>query len=95
MTDREIAENMAAELATHPPVEVVLTATGAVHLVGLLQLVLRHPAIGGSSRDTAIAIIEQVRVYFAGCPTTLAVIRRGDDPREDRRPDAPPDARPS
>lgn len=84
MTDKEIAEQMAAELATHPPVEVLLTATGAVHLVGLLQLVLRHPAISGSSRDTAVAIVEQIRVYFAGCPTTLAVMRRGDDPSQDR-----------
>lgn len=75
---------MAAELATHPPVEVVLTAVGAVHLAGLLQLVLRHPSIGSSSRDTAVAIIEQIRVYFAACPATLAVMRAGDDPSQDR-----------
>ena len=77
---------LAAELATHPPVEVVLTATGALHLAGLLQLVLRHPYISGSSHDTAIAIIEQIRVYLADCPTTLFVLTKGDDPRNDRVP---------
>jgi hypothetical protein len=75
---------LAAELATHPPIDVVLTATGALHLAGMLQLVLRHPLIGGSTRDTAIAIIEQLRVYFAAAPATLEVIRRGDDPQQDR-----------
>lgn len=82
--DEQLAQQMAAELATHPPVEVVLTAVGGMHLAGLLQLVLRHPLIGGSSRDTAIAIIEQLRVYFADAPATLAVMKRGDDPSQDR-----------
>lgn len=86
MTDQEIAERMAGEMAVHPPVEVVLTATGAMHLAGLLQLVLRHPYVAGSSRDTAITIIEQIRVYFADCPTTLLVLRKGDDPTQDRIP---------
>ncbi len=82
--DQQIVERMAAELATHPPVEVHLTATGALHLVGLLQLVTRHPLIAPSSRATAIAVIEQLRVYFVDAPATLAVIRRGDDPSQDR-----------
>jgi hypothetical protein len=92
MTEKEITERLAAELAGHPPVEVVLTATGAMHLVGLLQLVLRHPYIGGSSRDTAVTIIEQMRVYFADCPTTLFVIDKGNDPSQDRVPPKVPES---
>jgi hypothetical protein len=84
MTDQQLAERLAAELATHPPIEVVLTATGGLHLAGMLQLVLRHPHIAGSTRDTAIAIIEQLRVYFADAPATSEVLRRGDDPGQDR-----------
>jgi hypothetical protein len=92
VTDQEIAERMAAELAGHPPVEVFLTASGAMHLAGLLQLVLRHPYVGGSSRDTAIAIIEQIRVYFVDCPTTLYVLKKGDDPSQDRVPPKVPES---
>jgi hypothetical protein len=92
MTDKEITEHMAAEMAGHPPVEVVLTATGALHLAGLLQLVLRHPYVGGSSRDTAVTIIEQIRVYFGDCPTTLFVLQRGDDPSQDRVPPKVPES---
>jgi hypothetical protein len=84
MDDKQLEQRLAAELATHPPVEIVLTAVGGLHLAGLLQLVLRHPMIGGSSRDTAIMIIEQLRVYFADAPATSEVLRRGDDPRQDR-----------
>jgi hypothetical protein len=93
--DEQLAANLAAELATHPPVEVHLTATGALHLVGLLQLVLRHPMIAQSSRATAIAVIEQLRVYFVDAPATLAVIRRGDDPGQDRPAPGPAPRRPS
>lgn len=82
--DDKLAADMAAELAVHPPVDIVLTATGALHLAGILQLTLRHPLIGTSTRATAIAILEQLRTYFADAPATLAVLRRGDDPSQDR-----------
>jgi hypothetical protein len=85
MTDDEkIVAEMGAELSVHPPIEIVLTATGALHLAGILQLTLRHPMIGTSTRATAVAIIEQLRTYFADAPATLKVIQRGDDPSQDR-----------
>jgi hypothetical protein len=82
--DDKLAADLAAELAVHPPVEIVLTATGALHLAAMLQLTLRHPLISQSTREAAELILEQLRHYFADAPATMAVLLCGDDPNQDR-----------
>jgi hypothetical protein len=87
LTDPALLAAMVAELATREaPIEVVLRPLSALHLAGLLQLALRHPETSASSAHARIAntFIELVRAYFAGCPATLEILRRGDDPTEDR-----------
>jgi hypothetical protein len=66
--------------------EIVLQPTTALHLAGLIQLALRHPAARqrASHLATGGAFLAGVRAYFADCPAVLEVLRRGDDPAEDR-----------
>ncbi|HLX21676.1 MAG TPA: hypothetical protein VKR23_16135 [Gaiellaceae bacterium] len=81
-----LVDQMAREVASREaPLEFVLRPVSALHLAGLLQLALRHPGTATSDSHTRIALtfIEHVRAYFADCPATLEVLRRGDDPSED------------
>jgi hypothetical protein len=71
------------------PIELVLRPITAFSLAGALQLALRHPALAEPSAGSAEAarlFIEHVRAYFAdtGAEACLEVLRRGDDPAEDR-----------
>jgi len=84
MTDDEMLARMVEEVANRDPFHLVLNATATVQLAGLLQLVLRHPKLDANNRGTAVMVVEQVRAYFADAPATLDVMRRGDDPRQDR-----------
>jgi hypothetical protein len=81
---RLLADEMVQALATKGLMELVLRPQSAFHLAGLVQLALRHPGLNESSRHMGVTVIEHVRGYFADAPTVLAVLRRGDDPREDR-----------
>ena len=64
--------------------ELVIKPDSLFHMVGLMQLALRHPALAPSSRALAGTFIAGAREYFADCPTVLEVIERGFDPAEDR-----------
>jgi len=55
-----------------------------LELVGLLQLATRHPSLGPRARYLARHLIDELREYFADAPATLDLIRRGDDPAQDR-----------
>jgi hypothetical protein len=81
-----LVEGMAAELeAKEQPLTLVLQPFSVLLLTGLLQLALRHPNVPESSRDFGEQFLSGVREYFADCPHTLDVVRRGDDPNEDRQ----------
>jgi hypothetical protein len=85
--DDDLVRRMAAELdRCEAPLEVVLRPVSAFHLAGLLQLALRHPHVEPTSRTVAWTFIEHVRAYFGDhdADAVLDVLRRGDDPREDR-----------
>jgi hypothetical protein len=86
--DDQILGALARELAAKAsgPFEVVLRPLTALHLAGLIQLALRHPAARqrASHLATGGAFLAGVRAYFADCPAVLEVLRRGDDPAEDR-----------
>lgn len=69
--------------------EAVIKPDSLFHLVGLLQLALRHPDLAPASRALAHAFINGAREYFADCPTILDVIERGFDPAEDRPAGSP------
>lgn len=84
MTDDEITAHLVAELEQHAPLELVMRPLTVFNLCGLLQLLLRHPHLGDSSRQCAWVFLEHARAYFADCPTVLEVLRRGDNPKEDR-----------
>jgi|SRR5579864_4831180 len=83
--EANITDAMARELrAKANDMEVVFQPVSVFQLAGLVQLALRHPDVGGSLRETAERFLSGVRAYFADCPTVLDVVRRGDDPAEDR-----------
>lgn len=66
------------------PMELVLRPASVFQLTALVQLARRHPGVTGPMRETSDRLLAGVRAYFADCPTVLAVVRRGDDPAEDR-----------
>jgi hypothetical protein len=68
----------------HAPMEIVCQPVSVFQLTGLLQLALRHPGVTPELRTTAERFLAGVREYFADCPAVLEVVRRGDDPAEDR-----------
>jgi len=83
--DHQIATAMAEELlAKEEPMELVMIPLTVLRLTGLVQLALRHPSMAEAGRDAGERFVRAARQYFADCPTVLDVIRRGDDPAEDR-----------
>jgi len=83
--DDDIVQALTEELQhKRAPLELVLQPASALQLAGLVQLATRHPACATSLATTAGAFLAGVREYFAECPMVLEVLRRGDDPREDR-----------
>jgi hypothetical protein len=82
--DREWLELIADELRAHAPMTVTFEPNSVFMLTGLVQLALRHPNVTGVSRDCGERFVASVRRYFADCPFTLEVVRRADDPAEDR-----------
>ena len=65
--------------------ELVMKPDSAFHLVGLDAARAASPrSPGPMSRLLGHTFIDGAREYFADYPTILDVIRRGDDPDEDR-----------
>jgi len=84
-TDQDLIAAMAIELeACEAPIELVLRPSSALHLAGLLQLAMRHPALEARARGVAVTFLAHVRAYFAEAPAVLEALRRGDDPERDR-----------
>ena len=84
-TDDEIIQEMARELAAKTePMQIVMRAFTVMQLTGLVQLACRHSAVSREHRAVAALFLDNVRAYFADCPTMLEVMRRGDDPAQDR-----------
>jgi len=80
----EVVRRMVDELQTLTvPMEVAFQPPTVLQLVGLLQLVLRHPDISAEHRLTAWTFCDAAREYFADCPTLLSVLDAGDDPTQD------------
>ena len=75
---------MTLELLQHGPMELVMQPASVFQLTALVQLACRHPGVTGPMRETADRFLAGVREYFADCPAVLDVVRRGDDPTEDR-----------
>jgi hypothetical protein len=83
--DQDLIAAMAIELeACEAPIELVLRPSSALHLAGLLQLAMRHPALEARARGVALTYLGHVRAYFAEAPAVLEALRRGDDPARDR-----------
>lgn len=84
-TDEEIVYQMIAELQAYDEPLLVgpLAPLEALQLAGLMQLTLRHPHLSDEHRAIAAAVVDTVREYFAGSPTILEILDRGDDPAED------------
>ena len=66
------------------PMDIGFQPLTVFQLTGLVQLALRHPHVSPEPRATAGRFLAAVREYFADCPAVLDVVRRGDDPAEDR-----------
>jgi hypothetical protein len=88
MTDDAITQRLAREIMSMDQhlMELVLQPVSVFQLVAALQLARRHPQF--ADQETVAVTVERfltaAREYFADCPTVLDVIRRGDDPTEDR-----------
>ncbi|HEY6360134.1 MAG TPA: hypothetical protein VIX63_03480 [Vicinamibacterales bacterium] len=72
-------------LEKHTNMELVLRPGAVFQLTALIQLALRHPGVTPDLRVTGERFLAGVREYFGDCPTVLDIVRRGDDPGEDRR----------
>lgn len=66
------------------PMELTLRPISVFQLTALVQVAMRHPGVSDSLRETVEMFLAGARDYFADCPTVLDVVRRGDDPAEDR-----------
>jgi hypothetical protein len=82
--DARLVELAALELARKEPMELGLRPESVFYLTGLVQLALRHPTLPGTNRAFGERFLVGVREYFADCPAALDLVRRGDDPAEDR-----------
>lgn len=83
--DATVAARLAVELrGKQPTLDVSFQPWTVFQLSGLIQLSLRHPGVTPEIRATAARFLAGVRAYFADCPTVLDVVRRGDDPGQDR-----------
>lgn len=84
--DDPLLEQLAAELSQMGPMDMRFRPETVLQLVGLLQLALRHPGVAATpaSSATAASFLTAATQYFARCPATLAIIKRGDDPAHDR-----------
>jgi hypothetical protein len=83
--DFDLLDMIAQELAAQPPMEVVWKPESVLQFVSMIQLAMRHPSIADYPENvsTAQRFLQATRQYFAECPMTLELIRRGDDPEYD------------
>jgi hypothetical protein len=78
-TDAATIVRLTEELAALPrPMELMLKPESVLMLVALVQLALRHPHAPPSARAFGEQFISAARAYYAGSPTALEVIDRGD-----------------
>jgi hypothetical protein len=85
LTDDETVAQLARELADKPePMEIVFQPSTVFQLAGLVQLALRHPGVSPQLRGTAAHFLDGVRSYFRDSSTVLDVLKRGDNPAQDR-----------
>jgi hypothetical protein len=82
--EQQLIERIADEIDTKGPMHLAISAIEVFRLVGMLQLAARHPAPSEDNRRAVRWFVEHARAHFADCPGLLEVIRRGDDPSEDR-----------
>lgn len=79
------AFSVEVERKTHePPMELVCHPLTVLQIAGALQLARRHPNCPPSHAAAVDRFLSAARGYFADCPAVLDVLRRGDDPSEDR-----------
>lgn len=79
----ERVERLAAEVTALAPMELVLRPLSVFQFVALMQLVLRHPDLPASVRETAQTFVAGAQAYFAACPAVLETIAEGEDPARD------------
>lgn len=82
--DPAVVAKLVDEIRATGPLRGTIAPLALFQLVGIVQLALRHPGLSADVRRTAVTFVEHARAHFAGCPTVLDVIRRGDTPDEDR-----------
>jgi len=83
MTDDDLTRRMAVEMSTMGGCEFHFSPASMLRAVALMQLASRHPQLSEDHHQFIVTFVEHARRFFAGCPTVLEVIRRGDDPRQD------------
>jgi hypothetical protein len=86
MPDLPTPEDLAVEMTTAPPLEVVFKAMTLFEITALIQLALRHPGLSGRTRDLGTWFVAIAAAHFetADCPAIRQVILAGDNPAYDR-----------
>ena len=81
-------EQLAAELLGKPGLALELPPHLVLMLVGMIQLALRHPALGVEARGAGVRLLASAIQYFEAidAPTAVALVHEGNDPAHDRRP---------
>jgi len=82
--DDELVQGAAREMSTKGGCEFHFSPISMFRAVGILQLAARHPGLDENHRLFIRTFIEHARHFFEDCPSVLEIIRRGDDPAEDR-----------
>ena len=85
LTDEEIVLMLDAELRGARAVAFTANARSAYELVGLLQLSLRHPAVGLEHPSARVLVDQLVNQLSAIGPVTAMTLQWGFDRGFDRR----------
>jgi hypothetical protein len=79
--DQTLLANAAKEMEQRKAtLTYVLKPIAALRLAAVLQLALRHPGLDADNRAVAVAVVENIRRFFADAPAVLELLRRGDVP---------------
>lgn len=86
MLEQLQVEQLARDLQLSPTASFEFRAESLLHIVALMQLACRHPALPANCYRTARVVISAARHHFQEFPRVVRLIDMGDDPAADTDP---------